>query len=71
MEKTTTGTMPPPSDGAGSHDEQVWVSTMVPRSLAQASLEAAESNSTSRSAVMRQALEQYIDGAEKKSGGWA
>jgi len=55
-------TMTSAQDGAGTNDDEqvVWVTATMPRSLAEASLQAAETNDTSRSAVIRAALKRYV-----------
>lgn len=57
-----TETMTSAQDGAGVNDDEqvVWVTATMPRSLAEASLQAAEKNDTSRSAVIRAALKRYV-----------
>jgi len=69
--KQVTETMTPAPDGVGILDESTWVTAWMPRSLAVASLKAAGSNGTSRSAIIRGALEKYIDDFGEKSDGRA
>jgi len=56
-------------DGAGVLDvDRVWVTAAMPRELAVESLQAAELHGTSRSAIIRTALRQYINDLEKNGG---